>query len=99
MTATVDRLGQRYGMLTVLAAAPRPPDAVQSGAYWLCHCDCGNDVTIRGGNLRERASCGCLGKRRREQRSKYYAELRRRQRLQLAVSGIACGAVDSDWDE
>ena len=35
----------------------------KGGSYWLCHCDCGNDVSVSGhflmtGHVRD---CGCEG--------------------------------------
>ena len=54
---TIDEVGHRYGMLTVLAPAP----SLGQGARWLCRCDCGNTVAVNGGALRagQRKSCGC----------------------------------------
>jgi hypothetical protein len=60
--AFVDRLGDRYGKLVVIAAAPTPPGV--RGALWLCRCDCGNEKVIAGRSLNPLAkqstvSCGC----------------------------------------
>ena len=55
-------IGQRFGRLTVLR---RAPDYVApSGnhfALWLCRCDCGAEVRMRGDHLRDGTivSCGC----------------------------------------
>lgn len=62
MGAIVDMTGQRIGRLTVLER-----DFSKKGvAYWICQCDCGNKVSIRGSNLRDKnhptQSCGCLNK-------------------------------------
>lgn len=53
-----DLTGQRFGRLTVLERAPKP----SKQTYWLCSCDCGNQATVRGSNLRcgKTKSCGCL---------------------------------------
>jgi len=57
---TIDEVGNRYGMLTVLAPAP----SLGRGARWLCQCDCGNTITVEGGRLRQGSnrSCGCMRK-------------------------------------
>lgn len=49
-------IGQKFGRLTVLEAAPR-----RNGyAMWLCRCDCGGTSVRRTGALRHGAvSCGC----------------------------------------
>lgn len=59
-----DMAGRRFGRLTVLRQATveeRPP-VLRSGAYWICRCDCGREVTVRGYALRagKTRSCGCL---------------------------------------
>jgi hypothetical protein len=56
----VDRVGQRYGKLTVIARAGSKGTA----AAWRCRCDCGGEKTttsncLRGGYAR---SCGCSRK-------------------------------------
>ena len=54
-----NELGNRYGMLTVIAEYPGTSSV---GAYWICKCDCGNEIAVRGLSLRSGAtrSCGCL---------------------------------------
>lgn len=44
--------GQRFGKLTVIK--------YNKDSKWLCHCDCGNNVIVRGFELRnnEKTSCG-----------------------------------------
>ena len=59
VTAAVDVTGQRFCRLAVLE---RVQVTDQRMAMWLCVCDCGRQVTVRGcsltsGNTR---SCGCL---------------------------------------
>lgn len=59
----VDNLiGQRFGFLTVIEKD------IQKGAggaiKWICRCDCGNIVSVQGGNLKRKdesriVSCGC----------------------------------------
>jgi len=57
MPAFIDRTGQVFGRLTVLAEA-RPGRNRQ----WMCQCVCGTIVTVEGGNLQQGTtrSCGCL---------------------------------------
>lgn len=54
-----DRIGERYGHLTVLE---RAEDAVfNSGklVQWKCRCDCGKEIVAIGCNLAKMKSCGC----------------------------------------
>ena len=55
----IDETGNRYGMLTVERLYDHN-DGV--GAVWICRCDCGAEVAIRGISLRSgnNRSCGCL---------------------------------------
>ena len=56
-----DISGQRFGRLIAL----KPTTKASNRTYkWLCQCDCGNFVEVRGERLRNGAtqSCGCLGK-------------------------------------
>jgi hypothetical protein len=59
---TIDRIGQRYGKLTVVARAPgRAPSG---NAIWLCDCDCGTQGHIVSGNtIHKMKTCGCSRKR------------------------------------
>ena len=60
-----DRTGQRYGRLV---AIERVADYVQRNGMkivaWLCQCDCGNKIIVRGNNLTsgDTRSCGCYAK-------------------------------------
>ena len=66
----VDKIGQRYGRLTVIAAAPaRKKASVRSDTgtarwetYWRVRCDCGNEREICAHHLTtgHAKSCGCL---------------------------------------
>lgn len=59
----IDMTGQRIGKLVV---KERDYSKKAQAAYWICQCDCGNIVSIRGSNLRDKRhptqSCGCLSK-------------------------------------
>ena len=67
----IDMTGKRFGRLIVLRRDTYPSEE----AYWVCQCDCGNVVSVRGSNLRQGVtrSCGCL-------RVEHAAEMRRRKR-------------------
>jgi len=64
---TKDMTGQRFGRLVVLEQAESR--ITNRSAYWLCQCDCGNEVVVRGNSLRrgDTKSCGCLGRENRAQ--------------------------------
>lgn len=52
-----DLTGQRFGRLMVLKQTPTNKSKY---AFWLCLCDCGKKVTVKGTNLRyKQTSCGC----------------------------------------
>lgn len=54
----LDLTGQRFGRLFVV----KREGCLGKNAAWLCNCDCGNSVLVRGYHLRNRytSSCGCL---------------------------------------
>lgn len=60
-----DLTGERFGKLVVLEIAE---DHISSKGrkekQWLCKCDCGNELVIRGSYLRSgnKTSCGCESK-------------------------------------
>lgn len=51
--------GKRFGRLTVVGLSPK-----KSGrkSYWVCKCDCGNEIVVRSDALKcgNTKSCGCL---------------------------------------
>ncbi len=57
----IDETGNRHERLTVVAESKSQGGKVM----WLCKCDCGNTVTIRGTSLRSgrTESCGCITKK------------------------------------
>lgn len=58
-----DETGNRYGRLTVLRRYDHTtPSGV--GAYWICRCDCGQEIAVLGAKLRNgnTRSCGCLAR-------------------------------------
>lgn len=58
----IDLTGKRFNKLLVLEEDLLNKD--NKGAKWICQCDCGNKVSIRGTFLRNghTQSCGCLKK-------------------------------------
>lgn len=61
MSKLIDLTGQRFGRLTVVE---RVENDRSNQAHWMCRCDCGNVVVIRGDHLRNgrTKSCGCLNR-------------------------------------
>lgn len=54
-----DRIGDIYGKLTVIEYGGSINKKV---SVWVCKCECGNIVSVRGGNLNtgNTISCGCI---------------------------------------
>lgn len=66
-TRFLDRAGKKYGRLTAIRIDEEKTKAVDAkkrqGAFWVCECECGNTVTVRGNLLGKQSnSCGCLQK-------------------------------------
>lgn len=61
MLKFIDLTGQRFGKLLVVESVVRPEHIKGGKKYWLCKCDCGNNVITSGSNLRNdhTESCGC----------------------------------------
>lgn len=59
MPRLIDRTGERFGRLTVLARAGRNK---LKKVLWNCQCDCGKTVAVVSGSLAtgNTTSCGCL---------------------------------------
>jgi len=57
----IDEVGNRYGKLKVLEYSAKPTPTSRIGAWWLCHCDCGETKVFHGNALRSghAKSCGC----------------------------------------
>jgi hypothetical protein len=56
-----DRTGQRFGSLTAVRMVRDKPRKPWQGMWWLCKCDCENEVVVDGGKLAQGLikSCGC----------------------------------------
>lgn len=67
--------GKRFGRLVVLGRVA-PPNKNDRKSYWWCHCDCGNELTIRGDQLTRGicSSCGCYKKQVNQQQGKVLAK-------------------------
>ena len=63
MPKKIDLTGQPFGRLVVIREAGRTKDGK---VLWLCRCECGNVVTVRGDSLRDEntTSCGCYNRER-----------------------------------
>lgn len=57
-----DLTNKKFGKLKVICENGR---SIHRKALWLCHCDCGNTVTVVGNNLSSgtTTSCGCVHKK------------------------------------
>lgn len=66
MGKLIDLTGQRFGRLVVIGRAGTDK---YGNALWLCQCDCGSFLIVRGSHLQHKAtqSCGCI---RRENMSR-----------------------------
>ncbi|MBZ9622957.1 hypothetical protein G9F71_008825 [Clostridium sp. FP2] len=58
---SIDITGQKFGRLTVISHNGSNEDR---RSLWLCKCDCGEEVTVTGKELRNGSvqSCGCLSR-------------------------------------
>lgn len=65
MAAAIDLTNKRVGKLVVLNIVPKEERPTQNhGNYWLCQCDCGNQVKVpttylTGNSNYTQRSCGC----------------------------------------
>lgn len=60
---TKDITGDVYGMLTVIKQVVKPSYRVgKRGSWWLCRCECGNEVVVKANHLKtgNTKSCGCI---------------------------------------
>lgn len=83
-----DLHGQTFAALTVLSR--EAADEGSRHARWLCQCECGAQVIVRGSKLRSGAtsSCGCRGYRRSsEAHAAARAKVSTRKRKAIARKG------------
>ena len=56
-------IGDKIGMLSIIAPVPIPPESKDRHKRYLCKCDCGKETVISSGNIgRGTFSCGCKKK-------------------------------------
>lgn len=75
-----DRVGERFGRLTVLRQATEEEVLERRKSYetmWLCECDCGSHIYVPTGHLTSghTQSCGCLKSRGEEKVAQILSEL------------------------
>lgn len=58
---TKDITDNKYGKLTVRKQVQNPKNNLIRGSWWLCDCECGNEIIVRGNALKSgnTVSCGC----------------------------------------
>ena len=62
----INEVGNKYGMLTVISASDLRSKNDGRFQRWVCKCDCGQEVIIRGSSLRQgnTTNCGCESRRK-----------------------------------
>lgn len=62
MSRMLDLVGRRFERLTVIAYDETRKTTGKTASYWICRCDCGNEIVTRGSALttNNTKSCGCL---------------------------------------
>lgn len=70
MPNKIDRTGQRFGKLTVIADSAKRSNNGQ--VIWTCKCDCGNVVEVRAGNLQSGNTNGCGCGRKDNKNARHY---------------------------
>lgn len=55
MAEPIDETGKTYGQWTVLGRGKH----TGAGRFWRCRCDCGRELDVYGGTLRQGKSTGC----------------------------------------
>lgn len=66
MSKLIDLTGQTFGRLKALCQGVTPDTTKAKEKFWLCQCECGNQTTVSGYQLRsgKTQSCGCITKER-----------------------------------
>lgn len=84
MSAFINRIGKKYGKLTVIR---RVPNRRINEATWMCRCDCGAELKVTSNNLgRSSKSCGCS--RRKRPFEWMYNKLKKRAKLRKIYCGF-----------
>jgi hypothetical protein len=80
MPKILNLIGNRYGKLVVIGK-DEEKSKTMGYSYWICKCDCGREVSVRGGSLTfgHTKSCGCVSREKTIKRSTkhglYYTRL------------------------
>lgn len=67
-----DMKGQRFGQLTVIEKTTER--SAKGQVYWVCKCDCGRFLLVRGDNLRTGNTTKCSECKGKGIRSRFYEE-------------------------
>ena len=69
MSKAKDLTGTKFGRLTVIERRGSDKSGI---AMWLCRCECGNEVVVRGSSLRRggTTSCGCYNREKASEKAK-----------------------------
>lgn len=54
-SSLINELGNRYGLLTVIGSTKN----TENKTVWICQCDCGNTIVLRGTALRRGNNTTC----------------------------------------
>ena len=73
---TCEKIGQRYGKLTVIEYAYTSEDRHK---YWKCKCDCGNHEVVKATDLNTGKKVECLICQKKKHKSQYIDETGKRQ--------------------
>lgn len=67
---TTSLIGQKFGYLIVIERDLSKPIGHGKDPYWICQCNCGNIVSVRGASLKNGStkSCGCYRKEKNTER-------------------------------
>lgn len=81
-TKTRNLIGQRFGMLEVVAVSKN------GGFGYVCKCDCGNIINCTASDLAWRRSCGCSREIEQEKHTKSYIVLKGQKMRSDNTSGV-----------
>ena len=96
----LDLVGEKFGKLLVIADAGN--DEIRK-SQWLCECDCGNEVIIRGSCLKNgnNRSCGCLHNHFGKNNpfyNKYHSKETKRKMSEIRIRlGLSKGKNNPNW--
>lgn len=100
-----DLTGGKFGRWLVIERARRPTGSSQTGAYWLCICECGVKRVKRGADLvRVGGSCGCLKSEinstaMKEMQSSKHGTIEERFFRRFKVSSLGCWLWNAHCDK